>query len=54
MSVDDITVKHRQKDAQKRKRFYRLTGEGSTILRRELENLDDIVRHAKGIDLHPS
>ena len=38
-------------DAQEGKRFYCLTGEGSIILRRELEKLDDIVRHARGIDL---
>ncbi len=38
-------------DTQEGKRFYRLTGEGSTILRRELAKLEDIVRHAKRIDL---
>lgn len=40
-------------DAQEGKRFYHLTGEGSLILRRELEKLNDIVRHARGIDLLP-
>ena len=40
-------------DGHKGRRIYCLTGVGSTILRRELENLDDIVRHARGIDLLP-
>ena len=40
-------------EIQEGKRFYRLTEEGSVILRRELAKLDEIVKHARGMDLLP-